>query len=95
VAGCGSGSSARRRRRPLRAGRWRGKTIAVSAKEFAFDPGRSRSTKPGTYTFQLTNDGSIEHGIEVEGQDVEEELESVAPGSTDTLTVYVHEDREL
>jgi uncharacterized cupredoxin-like copper-binding protein len=88
LAGCGSGSSSETTQASTSGGGGGGgKTIAVSAKEFSFAPGTIQIDRPGTYTFQLANDGSFGHGLEVEGQDVEEELESVAPGSSDTLTV--------
>jgi hypothetical protein len=42
----------------------------------------------GPTTFEITNDGTIEHNFEVEGQGIEEELpENLAPGATGTLTV--------
>jgi uncharacterized cupredoxin-like copper-binding protein len=41
----------------------------------------------GTVTFQVTNNGSFEHALEVEGQGVEEETETIAPGESAELTV--------
>jgi plastocyanin len=64
-----------------------GQEISLSATEYSFDPGAIQIDQPGTYTFTLSNDGSIEHALEVEGQGIEEELEEVAPGSSGQLTV--------
>jgi uncharacterized cupredoxin-like copper-binding protein len=64
-----------------------GKAVAVSATEFSFDPGTIQIDQPGTYTFTLSNDGSTEHALEIEGQGIEEELEEVTPGSSGELTV--------
>jgi uncharacterized cupredoxin-like copper-binding protein len=64
-----------------------GQAVAVSAVDFSFNPGTIQIDQPGTYTFTLSNDGSTEHGLEVEGQGVEEELEEVAPSSSGQLTV--------
>ena len=64
-----------------------GKEISVSATEFSFDPGTIQIDEPGTYTFTLTNDGSTGHALEIEGQDVEEETETVGAGSSAQLTV--------
>ena len=42
----------------------------------------------GTVTFKATNDGSVDHNLEVEGPEGEQELEQdLAPGQSGTLTV--------
>jgi plastocyanin len=41
----------------------------------------------GPVTFIVTNSGQIPHAVEVEGKGVEQELETIQPGATDTLTV--------
>jgi plastocyanin len=86
AAGCGSGSG-ETSQAAATGGSGGGKTVAVSAKEFSFDPGTLQIDKPGTYTFQLTNDGSFGHALEVEGQGVEEETDTVSPGSTGSVTI--------
>jgi plastocyanin len=82
LAGCGSGGGD-----TTQASSGGGKTIDVSAKEFSFDPGTIQIDQPGTYTFVLTNGGSFQHALEVEGQGVEEETDTVAPGSTGSVTI--------
>src|SRR2546429_9384328 len=41
----------------------------------------------GSVTFVITNAGSIPHGFEVEGQGIEQEIETIQPGASDTLTL--------
>ena len=64
-----------------------GREVPVSAMEFSFDPGTIQIDKPGTYTFTLTNDGSTEHALEIEGQGLEEETETISPGSSGQVTL--------
>jgi plastocyanin len=45
------------------------------------------SVPAGEVTFNVTNDGGTEHGFEIEGSGIEEEIEELAPGDSDTLTV--------
>lgn len=44
-------------------------------------------SSPGTYTFVVTNDSSIVHALEIEGNGVEAETGDIAPGATATLEV--------
>jgi uncharacterized cupredoxin-like copper-binding protein len=63
-----------------------GETVAVSLMEFAID--MPSELPAGPTTFEITNNGAIEHNFEVEGQGIEEELpENLAPGASGTLTV--------
>jgi uncharacterized cupredoxin-like copper-binding protein len=60
--------------------------VAVSLSEFAID--MPDSLPAGPTTFEVTNDGTIEHSFEIEGQGIEEELEHhLQPGETLTLQV--------
>src|SRR5256885_5558024 len=45
------------------------------------------SVAAGPVTFVITNAGSIPHGLEVEGQGIEQEVETIQPGASDTLTL--------
>src|SRR5438045_7680251 len=45
------------------------------------------SVAAGPVTFVITNTGSIPHGLEVEGQGIEQEIETIQPGASDTLTL--------
>lgn len=64
-----------------------GGTVDVSETDFALDPS-DVSTKAGTVTFNVTNDGDTTHNLEVEGDGVEEELPAdLAPGDSGKLSV--------
>src|SRR2546430_17537143 len=45
------------------------------------------SVAAGSVTFVVTNAGSIPHGFEVEGKGIEQEIETIQPGASDTLTL--------
>src|SRR2546421_9257947 len=45
------------------------------------------SVGAGPVTFVITNAGSIPHGLEVEGRGIEQEIETIQPGASDTLTL--------
>jgi uncharacterized cupredoxin-like copper-binding protein len=64
-----------------------GQTISIGETEFALDPSSVQVDEAGMVTFNVTNNGSIDHALEVEGQGVEEETETIAPGDTAELTV--------
>ena len=65
-------------------------TIQVSGTDFEFHPSNI-SAEPGEVTIELTNDGKSPHAIEVEGNGVEEESETIDPGEKTTLTVDLEE----
>ena len=62
---------------------------------------RSRSPRPtsrsrpptvtidaaGTYTFEATNDGGTDHALEIEGNGIEEETDTIGPGESASVTV--------
>ncbi len=63
-----------------------GDTVAVSLTEYMI--AMPAELPAGPTTFSITNDGTVEHNFEVEGQGIEEELaENLAPGASGTLEV--------
>jgi plastocyanin len=64
-----------------------GESVALTATEFAFDPADVSVDAAGKVTFTVSNDGQETHALEVEGNGVEEETGSIAPGESGTLTV--------
>jgi plastocyanin len=63
------------------------KTIAISETDFALDPGSVSVEEPGTYAFDVVNEGQVAHALEIEGEGIEEETETLEPGQRATLTV--------
>ena len=64
-----------------------GTTVEVSLVDFSIEPGTLRLDAPGTYTFEVTNDGQTEHALEIEGNDVEEKTDTLGPGESGEVTV--------
>lgn len=62
-------------------------TFAISMNDFTLSPATVTIDAPGTYTFDATNDGGVDHAFEIEGGGVEEETETVGPGESTSLTV--------
>jgi uncharacterized cupredoxin-like copper-binding protein len=64
-------------------------TIQISEKEYSLNPGSITVPKPGTYAFEVTNDGQITHAfnIEASGEGEGDEVESgdIDPGSHKTV----------
>jgi uncharacterized cupredoxin-like copper-binding protein len=63
-------------------------TVDLTATDFKFDPA-DPTVKAGNVTFNLKNDGQVQHSLEIEdvnGEDKEIEGD-VSPGSDGTLTV--------
>ncbi len=67
-----------------------GQTVQVSAVDFRFDP-PDLSADPGQISIELTNDGEAPHAIEVEGNGVEEESDTIDPGASTTLDLDLEE----
>jgi uncharacterized cupredoxin-like copper-binding protein len=67
-------------------------TIEIGETEFALDPSSVQVEQTGTVTFNVTNNGSIAHALEVEGQDIEEETETIQPGDSAELTVELSQE---
>jgi plastocyanin len=64
-----------------------GQAVAISETEFKLDPSSVQVDPAGTVTFRVTNDGAVDHALEVDGQGVEEETETIKPGESAELTV--------
>ena len=62
-------------------------TIAISETDYALDPGSVSLEESGTYAFDVVNDGQVAHALEIEGEGIEEETETLEPGERATLTV--------
>jgi plastocyanin len=62
--------------------------VTVSAKLSEWKVELSQpSVAAGPVRFAITNAGSIPHGFEVEGEGIEQEIETIQPGASDTLTL--------
>jgi uncharacterized cupredoxin-like copper-binding protein len=85
AAGCGSSDNATTGA-AAGTGGGGGQRIDVSASDFHFDP-PDITADAGEVTFVLTNDGQTGHALEIEGQGVEEETDTIEPGQTAELTV--------
>jgi uncharacterized cupredoxin-like copper-binding protein len=61
-------------------------TIQISEKEYSLNPSTLTVPKPGTYEFDVTNDGQITHAFTVEESGGDEaETGNIAPGSHKTV----------
>ena len=85
LAGCGGKSSGSKSVAASSGGG--GQTIQVKEMEFKLTPSSFKIAKPGTVTFEVRNAGQTDHALEVEGNGVEEETETISPGSSAKLTV--------
>ena len=66
-------------------------SVAVSETEYALDPA-DPTVKPGSVTFEVSNDGQTVHTLEVEGPNGEQELETdLQPGQSGKLAVDLSE----
>ena len=59
----------------------------LGEREFSITPSSIALTKPGNYTFKVTNNGMIGHALEIEGHGVEQKTGTIQPGKTATLQV--------
>jgi plastocyanin len=64
-----------------------GQVIEIDESEFALDPANVQVDETGTVTFRVSNQGSLPHALEVDGEGIEEETETIEPGQTAELTV--------
>lgn len=83
LAGCGSDSN----EAATTGGSAGGQTIEIGETEFALDPSSVQVDSTGTVTFRVANNGSIPHALEVDGQGIEDETETIQPGDSAELTV--------
>ena len=61
--------------------------ISISETEFKLDPSSVQVDQAGTVTFRVTNNGTMDHALEVDGQGLEEETETIKPGESAELAV--------
>jgi len=66
-------------------------TVRITETDFKIEPARVIVDKPGVVEFEVENAGAAPHALEVEGGDVEEETETIAPGESATLSVELAE----
>ena len=64
-----------------------GESIELTATEYSFDPANVSVDAAGKVTFTVSNEGEETHALEVEGNGVEEETESISAGESGSLTV--------
>ena len=62
-------------------------TVDVSLTEYKVTLDKGDISKPGVYTLNVANDGSITHALEAEGPSGETETEDLAPGDSAELKV--------
>ena len=63
-----------------------GGSVAIKETEFVLDPS-DPTTGAGPVSIEVTNDGSIPHDLEVEGNGIEEVTDTIEPGGSATLDV--------
>lgn len=64
-----------------------GKSVEITAKDFKLDPADVSVEASGKTTFTLANKGESKHALEIEGNGVEEETETISPGETASVTL--------
>jgi uncharacterized cupredoxin-like copper-binding protein len=84
LAGCGGDENGEEAEAPEESPR---QTITITETDFALEPSSVELEAPGTYAFEVANDGQVAHALEVEGEGIEEETETLDPGERATLTV--------
>jgi plastocyanin len=86
LAACGGTSSTPAGAGPVQ------QTIQISEKEYSLNPGAVSVSKTGTYEFRVTNNGTIAHALEIEGNGVEEKSGDIQPGASATLRATLTND---
>jgi uncharacterized cupredoxin-like copper-binding protein len=87
-AGCGGGDDASDTTAGATGGG--GQTIDVNASDFMFAPA-DLTAEAGKLTINLTNDGQSDHALEIEGNGVEEETDTISPGESTSLTLTLED----
>ncbi len=72
-----------------------GQTVQVSEKEWTITVAGTQMTKgngdasvpTGTVTFNIKNDGTVDHQFEIQGNGIDKHTDNIAPGKTGKLTV--------
>jgi uncharacterized cupredoxin-like copper-binding protein len=64
-----------------------GTPVTMSLVDFALQPKAVQLDAPGAYTFKVTNDGQTTHALEIDGNGVEEETDTLSPGDSGEVTV--------
>ncbi len=64
-----------------------GTPVTMSLVDGALEPKTVQLDSAGTYTFMVTNDGQTTHALEIEGNGVEEETDTLNPGDSGEVTV--------
>jgi plastocyanin len=82
LAGCGGGSP-----NESEQGGAVVQTIQISEQEYSLNPATVNLSKPGTYEFQVTNDGQITHALKIEESGGGAEAETGDIGSGESKTV--------
>ena len=67
-------------------------TIQISEREYSLNPGTVTVSKTGTYKFRVTNNGTIAHALQIEGNGVEQKTGDIQPGAGATLRVTLTKD---
>ena len=62
-------------------------TFSITESDFTLTPATVTIDAAGTYTFEATNDGGVDHSLEIEGSGVEEVTETIGPGESASITV--------
>jgi plastocyanin len=81
AAGCGSSND-----EDTTAGGSSGK-VPITLKDFSIQPTTLHADEPETVTYVVTNKGNTEHALEIEGNGLEEETETLQAGQVGELTV--------
>ena len=64
-----------------------GTPVTMSLVDFALEPKTVQLDAAGTYSFVVTNDGQTTHALEIDGNGVEEETDTLSPGDSGEVTV--------